>query len=421
VHTGWIELSNVPRRYTSACSNVAPAPVFTCSGYPCHLIVGDLQQGAMVHLEEGAGEVMVYAIGGTLWIQGDVAYLGLGAVVMSDAAICVEGAVDMLEAGSILGDVTLGSVSGSMWTHDAVSGRIYIGTLSGRFVVGERENEFAATDDLDPFSGLLTIETLTGDIFLNTGFAPNPNLPAGTANVQIAQKASGALFVVNNDGRNVARDYWEAGAAVQIGSEPPFTGPNDQDLWAASCCKGDVDNSGDAKSFDIDPFVLLLTDADAYCATYPGLCEGSTYDPERGSARYRGDLNCDGAVNVFDIDPFVLKLTNPGPSGDPEDPGWYDLYPKSCGGCGWVLNCYRECCPGCVERGLPPAAAGMDAEAGGSSSASAEYVAGLLTAAVAAERLPALREIAETLASELADAERAEFWAAVAVELSGRE
>ena len=24
-----------------------------------------------------------------------------------------------------------------------------------------------------------------------------------------------------------------------------------------------------------------------------------------------GDMNCDGAVNSFDIDPFVLALTNP--------------------------------------------------------------------------------------------------------------
>jgi len=49
--------------------------------------------------------------------------------------------------------------------------------------------------------------------------------------------------------------------------------------------------------FDIDPFVLALTDKAGYEAAYP------TCDIELA------DVNDDGQINAFDIDPFVLLLT----------------------------------------------------------------------------------------------------------------
>jgi hypothetical protein len=49
--------------------------------------------------------------------------------------------------------------------------------------------------------------------------------------------------------------------------------------------------------FDIDPFILALTDPVGYAAAYPG-CDLRT-----------ADLNYDGSVNAFDIDPFVAALT----------------------------------------------------------------------------------------------------------------
>ena len=59
---------------------------------------------------------------------------------------------------------------------------------------------------------------------------------------------------------------------------------------------GDLDCSGSVNSFDIDPFVLALTDPTGYDAAYPG-CD-----------RMLGDINGDGAVNSFDIDSFVSLL-----------------------------------------------------------------------------------------------------------------
>ncbi len=60
---------------------------------------------------------------------------------------------------------------------------------------------------------------------------------------------------------------------------------------------GDLNCDGVVNAFDIDPFVLSLTDPLAYAAQLPG-CNG-----------LNADINFDGEVNAFDIDPFVELLT----------------------------------------------------------------------------------------------------------------
>ena len=57
--------------------------------------------------------------------------------------------------------------------------------------------------------------------------------------------------------------------------------------------RGDLNCDGAIDSFDIDPFVLALTDPAGYQAQYPN-CN-----------IMNGDINCDGAVDSFDIDGFV--------------------------------------------------------------------------------------------------------------------
>jgi hypothetical protein len=61
--------------------------------------------------------------------------------------------------------------------------------------------------------------------------------------------------------------------------------------------RGDLNCDGAINNFDIDPFVLALTNPSGYAAAYPA-CD-----------LYNADINCDGAVNNFDIDPFVQCLT----------------------------------------------------------------------------------------------------------------
>jgi hypothetical protein len=50
-------------------------------------------------------------------------------------------------------------------------------------------------------------------------------------------------------------------------------------------------------NFDIDPFVLALSDPDAYAVAFPG-CSITN-----------GDCNGDGAINNFDIDAFVALIS----------------------------------------------------------------------------------------------------------------
>ena len=61
--------------------------------------------------------------------------------------------------------------------------------------------------------------------------------------------------------------------------------------------RGDLNCDGFINAFDIDPFVLALTDPAGYAAAFPD-CN-----------RLQADINGDGQVNGFDIDPFVELLT----------------------------------------------------------------------------------------------------------------
>jgi hypothetical protein len=60
---------------------------------------------------------------------------------------------------------------------------------------------------------------------------------------------------------------------------------------------GDLNCDGTINGYDIDPFVLALTDTTGYALAYPD-CDYML-----------ADINGDGAVNGYDIDPFVLLLT----------------------------------------------------------------------------------------------------------------
>ena len=60
---------------------------------------------------------------------------------------------------------------------------------------------------------------------------------------------------------------------------------------------GDLNCDGVVNNFDIDPFVLALSDAAAYAAEYPACL------------RSNADCDDDGLVNNFDIDPFVTLIS----------------------------------------------------------------------------------------------------------------
>ncbi|MGE0479594.1 MAG: C-type lectin domain-containing protein [Phycisphaerae bacterium] len=72
------------------------------------------------------------------------------------------------------------------------------------------------------------------------------------------------------------------------------------EVSASMQIRADMNCDGLVNNFDIDPFVLALTDVDAYMAQFPGC------DP------LNGDANQDGMLNNFDIDGFVLCVTEGG-------------------------------------------------------------------------------------------------------------
>ncbi|MGE0480857.1 MAG: hypothetical protein AB7Q17_10345 [Phycisphaerae bacterium] len=69
-------------------------------------------------------------------------------------------------------------------------------------------------------------------------------------------------------------------------------------LVEARFLRGDLNCDALVNNFDIDPFVLALTDAEAYALQFPN-CDVSN-----------ADANGDGVLNNFDIDAFVACLAN---------------------------------------------------------------------------------------------------------------
>lgn len=75
-------------------------------------------------------------------------------------------------------------------------------------------------------------------------------------------------------------------------------------FWAItappSVLRGDCNCDGLVNNFDIDPFVLAISDSAAYALAYPG-CDILS-----------ADIDENGLVNNFDIDPFVACISNGG-------------------------------------------------------------------------------------------------------------
>ena len=96
---------------------------------------------------------------------------------------------------------------------------------------------------------------------------------------------------------------WEGGRIHFTGNWGPMGGTVniDYDLRATwvteGLTPGDLNCDGEVNAFDIDPFVLALTDPVGYQAAFPN-CN-----------ILNGDINGDGVVDAFDIDPFVDLLT----------------------------------------------------------------------------------------------------------------
>ena len=84
--------------------------------------------------------------------------------------------------------------------------------------------------------------------------------------------------------------------------EPYYAATDDFDFDAvmAGMSLADTNCDGSRNAFDIDPFVLALTDPTGYAGLFPR-CN-----------IMNADCNADGALNAFDVDPFVELLISGG-------------------------------------------------------------------------------------------------------------
>ncbi|MBL8879872.1 MAG: choice-of-anchor D domain-containing protein [Phycisphaerales bacterium] len=130
------------------------------------------------------------------------------------------------------------------------------------------------------------IATLTYSLAATAGFtAPGGTFneaPGGggnghtiTMSTSTAGPKTGTITISSNSPDEPSRVVQLIGEVVPVGPDGDMN------------CDGTVDN------FDIDAFVLALTNPSVYATTYPG-CN-----------IMRGDINDDGSFDNFDIDPFV--------------------------------------------------------------------------------------------------------------------
>ncbi len=109
------------------------------------------------------------------------------------------------------------------------------------------------------------------------------------------------------------------------------------DLSARFCtdscpCKPDMNCDGALDTFDIDPFMVAMTDPAGYAATYPNC-----------NIR-QGDLDCDGDIDVLDLQVFNCLVPGTEPST------CIDLDPLSCDALGGMAKgpgttCTNSVCP----------------------------------------------------------------------------
>lgn len=209
-------------------------------------------------------------------------------------------------------------------TADLLGTLQYLGTFRGWYVVRNNNtgnfptlsgeglgttlwplvNVSAVSQSYDtPFGGTATIsDGVSRDQF---SIAGNGGLALGAYSGDLGAylDAVAAPLAAQNGARSFI--YLEsAGWGINNSSDPVFGDTIGYDVVLIAAQPGcantqtcDANCDGNVDNFDIDPFVLALTDPAGYAAAYPNC--------DRVCAT---DVNGDGQVNNFDIDPFVACL-----------------------------------------------------------------------------------------------------------------
>jgi hypothetical protein len=165
----------------------------------------------------------------------------------------------------------------------------------------------------EPFgSGMLTVSLCGSDfdtvlsVYRDTGGGP-PGTQIACNDNYCGVASQVTVFVTHGNHYyiRISGNYGDTGLYQMVLTGPTCgysVGDEDGDGIPDECQKqclqtADSNCDGFINAFDIDPFVIALTDPDLWRATYncDFLCAN--------------DCNGDGVVNSFDIDPFVVILT----------------------------------------------------------------------------------------------------------------
>lgn len=187
--------------------------------------------------------------------------------------------------------------AGETWgdTIYAVGGnRVGDYLVSGRVVGAPLES-----DDVIVLNGTTVLLREGDPVDVDGNGAFDDDAYIGRGNNTLVALVANTLYVTD-DGWLYTLVNLRTGDGADHNSNPVFSTPTAfvrVRLPGAASVPGDMNCDGTVNNFDIDPFVLALTNLEEYTNQYPDC------DP------LNGDVNGDGVLNNFDIDPFVELLT----------------------------------------------------------------------------------------------------------------
>ena len=287
----------------------------SASGYPAR--VGDQGEGTLLienggYFEKPGG----FILGGNSTGAGAVTLHGGEAVFKGEQLSVGEygvGTFNVNEGRVALGDVDPADVpSGEMHLAGYYTQLTGTGTVTGD-VVNFSARVRPGGDEAASLTGVLTIDGNYTQQDATLAIKIKGTIPGdeySVLNVTGEANLGGTLHIEPIDGFDpqAGQQFTIMTFASRTGEFAAVTGPGEYDVtYNATDVTvtalfiqqlGDLSCDGLVNAFDIDPFVVALTDPDAYAAAYP--------DGDYMAA----DCDGNGLVNAFDIDPFVLLLTS---------------------------------------------------------------------------------------------------------------
>ena len=230
-------------------------------------------------------------------------------------------------SGSPMGVYEIDPATGDMWLIAATGSRRFFG-----LDYNAADGLLYGYDEYGSPSGLCSINIDTGLITHVAASVPAANSAA--RGLACGYNKVYAVTVYGAEYPMYVYDLAQGPGGTWQPMTHPFPDSNSTSgaAWIPGPVAGDVNCDGAVNVFDIDPFVVALTNPQGYAQAYIDC------------TIYNADINLDGMMNVFDIDPFVILLTS------------------NCFGPGTVVHSRRPGAPSGPGRPLPRAVSAASKE-----------------------------------------------------------